>query len=366
MLVEGTAGQMSKVFITSSGSEAVEAALKAARQYFVEGPNPQPQRHRFIARRQSYHGNTLGSLSISHHKIRKLVYEPLTTTNVSHVSACYPYRGQNDNETDEQYVGRLAQELEDEFQRVGPQTVCGFIVETVSGSTLGVVPPPPGYLKAMKDVCDKHGALFILDEVFCGMGRTGRLHAWETEGVVPHLQTVAKALGGGYQPISALLMHSSVADKIKMGSKFYLHSQTYQAHPVACAAAYEVQKIVQEEGLITNARCMGDYLGSLLKSRLGSHKHVGEVRGRGLMWGIELVEDKDLKTPFPPEKGVSFNIYQTGLKPGYDVMVFPCPGVYEGDSGDAILLTPAFNISREDVELIVDRVARTIEHVLGA
>ena len=138
----------------------------------------------------------------------------------------------------------------------------------------------------MKEVCDRHGALFILDEVMCGMGRTGTLHAWEQEDVVPHLQTVAKGLGAGYMPIGALLVGKQVVDVLSKGSKAFAHFQTYHGHPIACAAAYEVQQVVQDEDLVANVRTMGPYLGRLLKDRLASHKHVGEIRGRGLLWGV--------------------------------------------------------------------------------
>ena len=263
-----------------------------SRQYFMELPNPEPQRIHFIARDRSYHGNTIGSLSLSGHKARRTIYEPVLATNFSHVSPCYPYRGMKDGETDEQYVARLAQELEDEFQRVGPNTVCAFVAETVAGLTLGGVVPVPGYLKAMKAVCDRHGALFILDEVLAEMGRTGTLHAWEQEDVVPDLQTVAKGLGAGYEAIGALLVGKKVVDVLSKGTKAFVHFQTYHGHPLSCAAAYEVQQVIKEEGLVANCRDVGEYLGTLLKNRLGAHKNVGDIRGRGLIWGVS--SDKTL------------------------------------------------------------------------
>ncbi|KXS95073.1 hypothetical protein AC578_9571 [Pseudocercospora eumusae] len=364
-LTESTNGEMSKVFIVSSGTEAVEAALKMARQYFTELPQPQLQRTNFIARHQSYHGNTLGSLAVGSHKARKAIYEPILSTNVSHVSPCYPYRGKRSGESDEEYVAKLAAELDDEFRRVGPETVCAFIAESMSGLTLGAVPSVPGYLKAIKKICERHGALFILDEVMSGMGRTGTLHAWQQEDVVPHLQTVAKGLGAGYEPIGALLVHNSVVDALDAGTKAFVHSQTYQGHPVACAASLEVQKVIKEEKLIENVRELGPYLGQLLRDELGEHRHVGDIRGRGFMWGIELVEDKERKTPFPVAKKVSAMIHATGLQEGFGISILPGAGVADGTNGDVIMLAPAYNCTKHDLETIVARTAKVVRHVLG-
>lgn len=285
-LTESTNGHMEKVFICGSGSEAVEAAIKMARQYFVE--RSEPQRVHFIARDRSYHGNTIGSLSLSGHKARRTIYEPVLATNFSHVSPCYPYRGMHQGETEQQYSRRLAQELEDEFQRVGPSRVCAFVAETVAGLTLGGVVPVPGYLKAMKEVCDRHGALFILDEVLAGMGRTGTLHAWEQEDVKPDLQTVAKGLGAGYEAVGALLISKKVVDVLSKGTKAFVHFQTYHGHPLSCAAAYEVQQVIKDEGLVANCREVGEYLGKILKDRLGTHINIGNIRGRGMLWGVSL------------------------------------------------------------------------------
>lgn len=279
-------------------------------QYFTELPEPQPWRVKFIARKQSYHGNTLGSLAIGHHLARRGIYESFLSPNVSHVSQCYPYRDMKPGESDEAYVARLAQELEDEFQRLGPDTVCAFVAETMAGAvrlpfsfacfpgpeandsgrqTLGCVPPLPGYLKAMKQVCERHGALFILDEVMSGMGRTGTLHAWEQEDVVPDLQTIAKGLGAGYAPVAGLLFNGRIVDALTQGTGSFAHSQTYQGHPVSCAAAYKVQSIIQEDGLLANVREMGEYLGRRLREKLGGHPHVGDIRGRGLFWAVSFL-----------------------------------------------------------------------------
>ncbi|OOO07684.1 aminotransferase class-III [Aspergillus oryzae] len=364
LLSESTQNQLSKAFIVSSGTEAIEAALKMARQYFLELPNPEPSRTRFIARRQSYHGNTLGSLSLGGHVGRRAPYAPILTTNVSHVSPCYSYRGKRAEESDEDYVARLAQELEDEFQAVGPSNVCAFVAETVSGTTLGCVPPVAGYLQAMKEVCDRHGALFILDEVMSGMGRCGTLHAWEQEGVVPDLQTVAKGLGGGYAPIGALLVNKRVVQALDKGTGAFVHSQTYQGHPVACAAAYEVQKIIKEENLLQNVRSLGEYLGNRLKEQLGDHKHVGDIRGRGFFWGIEFVKNKETKEPFLAEQKIAPVIHKTGLSE-YSTSFIPGTGVADGKNGDIIQIAPPYNATKADIDLIVERTALVVKRVLG-
>ncbi|KAF5003125.1 hypothetical protein FDECE_10316 [Fusarium decemcellulare] len=364
-LTESTNGAMSKVFVVSSGTEAIEAALKIARQYFTELPTPQPARTKFIARKQSYHGNTLGSLAAGGHKARRGVYEPILSTSFSHVSPCYPYREMKPDETEQHYVSRLAKELDDEFHRLGPDTVCAFIAETVSGSSLGCMPPVPSYFKAMKEVCDRYGALLILDEVMSGIGRTGTYHAWEQEGVVPDLQTVAKGLGAGYMPVGALMVNHKVADTLAQGSGSFSHSQTYQGHPVACAAAYAVQSVVKEDSLIQNVQEMGDYLGKSLKERLRGHKHVGDVRGRGLYWGIEFVRDKESKEPFPLKEQIAGKLHKTGLGPEYGISLIPSTGNVDGVRGDMVIASPPFTITKEEVDILVDRVEGVVKSVLG-
>ncbi|KAF5023629.1 hypothetical protein F66182_4331 [Fusarium sp. NRRL 66182] len=364
-LTESANGAMSKVFVVSSGTEAIEAALKIARQYYTELSSPQPSRTRFIARKQSYHGNTLGSLAVGGHKARRGVYEPILATNVSHVSPCYPYREMKAQETEQQYVDRLAKELDDEFHRVGPDTVCAFIAETVSGTSLGCAPAVPGYFKAMKDVCDGHGALLVLDEVMSGMGRTGTLHAWEQEDAVPDLQTVAKGLGAGYMPIGALLVGNKVADALAQGSGAFSHSQTYQGHPVACAAAYAVQTVVRDDNLLFNVREMGKFLGEKLKERLARHSHVGDIRGRGLYWGLELVQNKDTKEPFPTSQQIAAKMHKTGLKADHAVSIIPGTDNVDGIRGDMAMISPPFTITKDEIETLVDRVEKVITSVLG-
>ncbi|EGP82606.1 uncharacterized protein MYCGRDRAFT_77935 [Zymoseptoria tritici IPO323] len=366
-LVASTGGEMTKAFIVSSGTEAVEAALKLARQYFLELPTPRPERTNFIARKQSYHGNTLGALGVGSHVARRKMYAPLLSGNTTHVSPAHVYRGMRDGEDESDYVARLLEEVEDEFQRLGPDTVCGVVVETMAGLTLGAVPPPRGYISGLKSLCVKYGALLILDEVMCGMGRTGSLHAWQQEegDAVPHLQTVAKGLGAGYQPIGALLVNRSVVEVLEKGTGSFVHSQTYQGHPVACAAALEVQSVIEEEELVENVKNLGAYLGSELKRRLEAHPNVGDVRGRGFLWGIEFVQNKQTKQPFPASRKLAAQLHAVGMSPGFDISLLPGGGVADGTDGDVIVVAPAYNCSREDVDFIVEKMVKVVEEVLG-
>ncbi|KAL6822394.1 pyridoxal phosphate-dependent transferase [Trichoderma camerunense] len=362
-LIRSTNGQMAKAFIVCSGSEAMEAAMKLCRQYFLELPIPEPNRTRFIARRESYHGTTLGALSVGCHVGRRAVYEPILMQNISHVSPCNAYRNRLDSESTAEYVARLAKELDDEFQRVGPQNVCAFIAEPVVGAALGCVPAVEGYFKAMKSICDKYGALLVLDEVMCGIGRTGTMHAWEFEGVVPDIQTIGKGLGGGYAPIAGLLVGHRVIETLENGSGRFSHGQTYQAHPISCAAAAEVQRIIQKEDLVHNASFMGKYLGSLLKEKLGHHRYVGDIRGRGLFWGLEFVKDKDSKTPFDRELDIGMLVHQKGLglSGNSGILLYPGNGTVDGNVGDHILIAPPYNVTMVDIDLIVDLTVMAIE-----
>ncbi|KAK4662993.1 hypothetical protein QC763_601290 [Podospora pseudopauciseta] len=366
-LVDSTGGQMARAYIVNSGkffqagSEAMEAAIKLARQYFIEVKPSQPQRTRFISRRQSYHGITLGALAMGGHMYRREKFEPLLMKNVSQVSPCNESRFKAPTKTNEEYVAELAQELDEEFRKVGPETVCAFVAEPIVGAAQGCVPSVPGYFKAMKAVCDKYGALLIFDEVMCGMGRSGTLHAWQQEGVVPDIQTIGKALGGGYQPIAGLLANHKVIDGIAKGSSVFVHGHTYQGHPACCAAALEVQRIIQEESLVANVASMGRLLSQGLKRRIGNHPNVADIRGRGLFWGIEFVSDKKSSTPFPEEVHVAMVISKLGLDPKYGINVYPGAGSADGRLGDHIIISPAFNIRKEDVEWIVETVGRLVD-----
>ncbi len=353
-------GGLTHAYFVSSGSEGMEAAIKMARQHFVEAG--QPGREKFIARRQSYHGNTLGALAMGGNAMRRAPYMPILTDAFSHVAPCYAYRDQFSGESDAAYVARLADELEAEFHRLGPNTVAGFVAETVVGATLGCVTALPGYFPAMKAVCDRHGALLILDEVMSGMGRCGTLHAWEAEGIAPDIQVIAKGLGGGYQPIGGILVNDRVLDPIRAGSGGFMHGHTYQAHPMACAAALAVQEVIRDENLIGNVQAMGRLLETQLTERLGNHRHIGDIRGRGLFWAIELVEDRASKAVFDPARKIHARIgadaYALGLA------CYPMGGTIDGRRGDHVLLAPPYNATAAEIGMIVERFGEAVDRAL--
>jgi hypothetical protein len=359
-LIERAPDGIERVFYVSGGSEAVEAALKLARQYFVE--IGQLQRRRFIARRQSYHGNTLGALSVGGNAWRRRQFEPLLI-DVAHVGPCYAYRDRAERESDEAYGLRLAAELDRTVQELGPETVIAFVAEPVVGATMGAVPAVPGYFRAVREICDRYGMLLILDEVMCGMGRTGTLFACEQEGVRPDLVTVAKGLGAGYQPIGAALVAGAVHEAIVAGSGFPQHGHTYMAHPTACAAALAVQEAIVEEQLLGRVRQLGARLRELLGERLGAHPHVGDIRGRGLLQGLELVADRVTKRPFPPERRLHARIRSEAMARG--LMCYPNAGTIDGVRGDHVLLAPPYIVTDAELELIVERLAAAIDAALA-
>ncbi|QDD89715.1 aspartate aminotransferase family protein [Pseudomonas oryzihabitans] len=350
---------LDSVYFVSGGSEAVETALKLARQYFVE--IGQPARKHVIARRQSYHGNTLGALAAGGNAWRRQQFQPLLI-DVSHVSPCYAYREQGAEESSEQFAERLAQELEAEILRLGADQVMAFVAEPVVGATLGAVAAVPGYFKKIRAVCDKYGVLLILDEVMCGMGRTGSLFAAEQEGITADLITIAKGLGAGYQPIGATLLSGRIRDAIAQGSGFFQHGHTYIGHATACAAALAVQKAVEQRGLLERGVRQGDRLHAGLVERLGQHPNVGDIRGRGLFRGIELVADRAGKTPFAPELKVHARFKKQAMAEG--LMCYPMGGTLDGQRGDHILLAPPFIIDDGHVEEIVEKLSLTLDAVL--
>ncbi|HYI83675.1 MAG TPA: aspartate aminotransferase family protein [Acetobacteraceae bacterium] len=359
-LVGHAPGGLTRAWFCSSGSEGNEAALKLARQYFVE--IGQPERTRFIARRQSYHGNTLGALAAGGNAMRRAPYAPILSHAFSHVSPCYPYRERRDGETDAEHVARLAGELEAAFQRLGPGNVIAFIAETVVGATLGCATPLPGYFPAIRAVCDRRGALLILDEVMCGMGRTGELHAWEAEDVTPDIQVVAKGLGGGYQPIGGILAHRRVVEGLASGSGAFAHGHTYQAHPIACAAALAVQQVIAEDNLLPNVRAMGARLEARLVERFGNHANIGEIRGRGLFWAVEFVRDRATKKPFDPAFKLHERVKSEAFARG--LACYPMGGTIDGKRGDHAILAPPYIVDAVQIDTIVERFADAVEAAL--
>jgi adenosylmethionine-8-amino-7-oxononanoate aminotransferase len=360
LLVGEEPGGLGYAYLVSGGSEAIEASIKLARQYFIE--SGQSQRQHFIARRQSYHGNTLGALAAGGNAWRREPYAPLLSAAFSHVTPAFAYHERRDDESEAGFTARLAAELEAEFRRLGPDTVAAFIAEPVVGATAGCVPPPEGYFKAVRDICDRHGALLILDEVMSGMGRTGTLHAWEQEGIAPDIQAIAKGLGGGYQPIGAMLAGAGIIDRIRRGSGSFQHGHTYLAHPIACAAALEVQRIIAEEKLLERVRDLGRHLERRLTERFGNHRHVGDIRGRGLFQAIELVADRGSRTPFDPGLKLHQRIKAAAFEGG--LACYPAGGTMDGRSGDHVLLAPPYISTPDDIDMIVDRLGSAVDGAL--
>jgi adenosylmethionine-8-amino-7-oxononanoate aminotransferase len=347
---------MSHVYLVSGGSEAMEAALKMARQYFVE--RGEPQRRHFISRRQSYHGNTLGALGVGGNAWRRVQFAPILT-ETHYIDPCYAYRYRNPDESDEAYGVRAADELDAKIRELGAGNVIAFVAETVVGATLGAVPPARGYLRRVRDICNEHGILLILDEVMCGMGRTGTLHACTRDGVAPDLMTVAKGLGGGYAPIGATFVARHVFDAFAQGSGMFQHGHTYVGHPLACAAALAVQRTVREQGLLDNVQARGAQLEQRLRERFRDHPHVGDVRGRGLFWGVELVAERGSKAPFEPARRLHAGIKAAAMERG--LLVYPMGGTIDGRAGDHVLLAPPFICDAGAIDAIVDRLADAID-----
>ncbi|KVV51741.1 hypothetical protein WT27_31255 [Burkholderia territorii] len=360
-LVEAAPAGLEHVYFVSGGSEAIEAALKLARQYFVE--KGEPQRRHFIARRQSYHGNTLGALAIGGNAWRREPFLPLLI-EAHHVSPCYAYRDQQAGETDEAYAQRLADELERKIVELGAQNVAAFVAETVVGATAGAVPPVRTYLKKIRAVCDKYGVLLILDEIMSGMGRTGYLFACDEDGVAPDLLTIAKGLGAGYQPIGATLASDRIYRTIVDGSGFFQHGHTYLGHATACAAALEVQRVIAEEKLLDNVKARGEQLRATLRDRYGAHPHVGDVRGRGLFVGVELVRDRDSKATFDPALKLHAAVKREAMQRG--LMVYPMGGTIDGVHGDHILVAPPFVCTAQQIDTIVERLSGAIDAALAS
>ncbi|TIN46553.1 MAG: aspartate aminotransferase family protein [Mesorhizobium sp.] len=355
-LVAGAPQGVSHAYFVSGGSEAVEAALKMARQFFVE--TGRPERRNVIARRQSYHGNTLGALAAGGNEWRRAQFRPLLI-DTHHIDPCYAYRYQKAGESEAAYGLRAAQALEDKILELGPDTVMAFVAEPVVGATAGAVPAVPGYFRHVREICDRYGVLLILDEVMCGMGRTGTLHACEQDGVAPDLMTIAKGLGGGYQPIGAVLLSRSIFDAFAEGSGFFQHGHTYICHPMACAAALAVQEVIDRDDLLANVRAMGAHLSRRLGERFGNHAHIGDIRGRGLFMGVELVEDRSTKAPFEPKRKLNAKIKREAMARG--LLVYPAGGTIDGVRGDHVLLAPPFIIDAAAIDAVVERLGDAID-----
>lgn len=361
LLVAQAPKGIDRVYLVSGGSEATEAAIKLARQYWVE--KGEPQRGRLIARQQSYHGNTIGALSAGGNAWRRAQFAPLLL-DVSHITPCYDYRLRHDGESAEDYGIRAANALEEELLRVGPETVMAFMAEPVVGATAGALTPAPGYFKRIREICDHYGILLILDEVMCGMGRTGDLFACAADGISPDILCIAKGLGAGYQPIGAMLCSGHIYDTIAQGTGFFQHGHTYLGHPTAAAAGLAVISSILDRDLVNRVRVQGDKLAERLQARFGQHPHVGDIRGRGLFRGIELVADRDTKAPFDPARGIAGKLKKAAFEAG--LICYPMQGTIDGRLGDHVLLAPPFIIEDAQLDELTDKLGRALEQVLVA
>ena len=359
-LAAGAPDGLTKVYLVSGGSEAMETALKLARQYFVE--SGEPQRSVFISRRQSYHGNTLGALAVGGNEWRRKPFAPLLM-DVPRVSPCYEYRDRAEGQALDDYTDALLQELEAAILAAGPEKVIGFCAEPVVGATGGAIPPTPGYFRGVRALCDKYRILFIADEVMCGMGRTGTMYALEQEGVSPDIVAIAKGLGAGYQTIGAVLAQAALVERIRNGSGAFLHGHTYIGHPVAAAAALAVQKVIERDDLLAAVRLRGESFKRMLRDAFGTHEHVGDIRGRGLLLGLEMVRDRGTKEPFDPARKLHAAIKSRAMANG--LMVYPMGGTIDGQRGDHILLAPPYIVTDNDLHEIVSRLYDSVNAALA-
>ncbi|MGF1553872.1 MAG: aspartate aminotransferase family protein [Paracoccaceae bacterium] len=359
-----------RVYFTSGGSEATEAAIKLARQYWLE--QGEPQRARVIARWQSYHGNTLGALSASGNRWRRGQFEPMLSEAMHHVEPAHHWRWGEAGESAEDYGRRVADSLDERIRDLGPETVAAFIAEPVVGATMGAVPAPPGYWSRIREICDRHGVLLILDEVMCGMGRTGTLFACDSvsgpegagEAVRPDVLCIAKGLGAGVQPIGAMLCSDDIYRAVERGSGFFQHGHTYIGHPTACAAGLAVLDEIEGRDLLAAVRERGGRLRAALEAAFGDHPHVGDIRGRGLFLGLELVEDRAAKRPFDPAHGVAATLKREAFARG--LMVYPMGGTVDGRVGDHVLIAPPFVLEDTQIPEIVAPLAEALDAATGA
>lgn len=360
MLVNKAPDNIEKVYFLSGGSEAVETALKLVRQYYLE--KKEPQRKNIIARYQSYHGNTLTTLGVGGNVKRKEPFLPYLSNCMHHIDPAYPYRLKKENETLAEYGIRAANYLEEKILELGSDTVSAFIFEPLVGSTLGAVEAPLSYYKRVREICDKYGVLLIFDEIMCGTGRTGYMFASEYTNVNPDIITIAKGIGGGYQPLAATLFSGEIYKAIEEGSGQFSHGHTYIGHPTACAAGVAVLKAFEDRNLLDNVQKMGELLKNTLNERFSNHKHIGDIRGKGLFLGVELVQNKETKECFDPKLQLFAQIKSTAKELG--LLCYPMGGTDFGKAGDHILLAPPFIINEVQVQELVDKLELAINKSL--
>jgi adenosylmethionine-8-amino-7-oxononanoate aminotransferase len=358
---------MARCMLTSGGSEALESAMKLARQYHVERGDD--QRSCFIGRKLSYHGNTLGALALGSNMARKAMHLPMIAIDsFHHVSPCYAYRYKvSQDESYADYVERLGKELEDKIKEIGVDRVAAFVFEPVVGATTGCVPFVPGYIREMRRVCDKYGVLLLSDEIMCGMGRTGKTHAWQWDGqgdeARPDIQAVGKGLTGGYAPAAAVLASFKVVNALSQGSGSFNNGFTYQSWAIGARAGVAVQQIIKEQGLVETCRKRGIYLREVLEKHLSDCPHVGDIRGMGLFWGVEFVQDRETKEPFRSDFPIGFKVTAEMLERG--IAIYPGgKGTADGVDGDHILIAPPYTITEEELDLIASELRKSIDVVV--
>ncbi len=359
-LVEGAPG-MGKVMLLSGGSESVEAALKLSRQYFLE--SGEPERHLFIARRQSYHGNTLGALAVGGNEWRRESFRPLLVEG-HHIAPCFEYRERLETETQDEYCERVAVELETKIIDLGPQNVAGFVAETVVGATAGAVVATPGYFRRIREICDRYGIHLILDEVMCGTGRTGSMMAYQQEHIIPDIVTMAKGLAAGYQPAGALLCRSEIVDTIRNNSGFFQHGHTFMGHATAVAASLATLQAIKKEKLLENVVKRGKQIRAGLRDALGNHPNVGDIRGRGLFIGVEFVADRETKKPFDPALKTHNKVQQAAMDNG--LLCYGMGGTIDGRRGDHVLIAPPYNLNESQQEEVVEKFSASATQSLPA
>lgn len=357
-LVGRFGGPDAKVYFVSGGSEANETALKLARKYWVaRGHN---DKQLIISRKQSYHGNTLGALSMSDNPGRKAVYRPMLH-DWPKIEPCYAYRHQLANESDQEYGLRCAAELEAAIESRGADHIAAFFAETVVGATLGAVPATRAYFQRIREICDRYEILLVLDEVMAGSGRSGSYFAYEQEGIVPDIVTLAKGLGGGYQPIGAAIASSMIHQQIVDAFGSFAHGHTYVGHATACAAGLSVTSVIEKDNLLARVQETGSLLRVALEQVFAEHPHVGDIRGRGLLLGIELVEDRENKAPIKAELGLPERIRATAMKNG--LVCYPGGGTADGRDGAHVLLAPPYIYKSEHIDELTDKLERTLAAV---
>jgi adenosylmethionine-8-amino-7-oxononanoate aminotransferase len=347
-----------RLFYMASGSEATETAMKLARQVQMAMGNP--SRYKVIARWGAYHGATLGALAITGKPSMRTLYAPMFV-DMPHIPAPYPYRFEGSPEE----CGRAAGDaLAEEIERQGPETVAAFIGEPIAGATLGAVVPPDNYWPRIREICDHYGILLIADEVMTGMGRTGRWCGIEHWNVQPDIVCLGKGVSGGYLPLSVTAARGDLVDLLLSKTGDFNHGGTFSHQPVAVAAGLAALQYLEDRDLINHAAQVGEYLGQRLHAAFDQHPHVGEVRGTGLMWALEFVEDRASKQTFPAKAHLASSIFDYGFADG--LIVYYMSGCVDGTAGDHVMVSPPLVVTEREIDEIVAKLAVALDAAISA